>query len=99
MPEGKFSDMSTQMITACPDATYGHNCNQSCGYCKDNAQCDKVNGSCYDGCAPGWRTDLCTTGELINKSKFVAKYSRLSLSRLRFTRITAYLKVQLWFLF
>ncbi|XP_033739265.1 scavenger receptor class F member 1-like [Pecten maximus] len=41
--------------------TYGLNCLNTCGYCKDNASCDPVDGVCSNGCAPGYQTDKCDT--------------------------------------
>lgn len=43
----------------CPASTYGENCANKCT-CKNDGQCDPVNGSCV--CPPGWTGPTCEEG-------------------------------------
>ncbi|KAL8594024.1 hypothetical protein ACOMHN_016403 [Nucella lapillus] len=50
------------MASACGDGTYGQNCANSCGQCRDGDVCNTVNGTCPSGCRTGFDpTDLCKT--------------------------------------
>lgn len=44
---------------SCDIGYYGDECNSKCGYCFNNVSCMAVNGSCPEGCAAGYFTDLC----------------------------------------
>ncbi|VDI31024.1 Hypothetical predicted protein, partial [Mytilus galloprovincialis] len=41
----------------CEDWRFGNNCNKRCNCLK--SPCDKLTGSCSDGCEIGWQTDSC----------------------------------------
>ena len=51
------------LLTECNPGTYGENCKESCGYCKDRQACDITNGTCPTGCQAGYGGDICKTGE------------------------------------
>uniref|UniRef100_A0A8W8P1I4 Multiple epidermal growth factor-like domains 10 n=1 Tax=Magallana gigas TaxID=29159 RepID=A0A8W8P1I4_MAGGI len=43
----------------CNGKSYGQECQQNCGNCKNNEQCHHVNGSCIKGCASGFYGTKC----------------------------------------
>lgn len=47
----------------CDRGSYGIECNETCGHCRDVKQCSNANGSCLTGCDAGFKGDLCKTGE------------------------------------
>ena len=49
--------------TECTDGMYGPNCQMPCGNCANSAVCDKINGSCPDGCMAGYQEPLCVEGK------------------------------------
>lgn len=49
----------------CRKGSYGINCNETCGQCRDIIQCSHINGTCLTGCESGFRGDLCKTGAYI----------------------------------
>ena len=52
-------------ILECTPGTYGENCDNVCGVCFNNESCNIVNGSCPDGCGPGYHGDGCDLGKTI----------------------------------
>ena len=42
----------------CPANSYGQYCQEMCGHCKDNEECDKMDGSC-EVCEMGWKPPRC----------------------------------------
>ena len=48
----------------CDNGMYGEDCSKTCGSCINNIQCHHVNGSCLQGCGPGYKGDRCVEGEL-----------------------------------
>ena len=50
-------------LLGCENGTYGENCNNMCGHCIDGEFCDHTNGSCLNGCNPGYVGDECKTSE------------------------------------
>lgn len=47
-------------ITGCPTGAFGRNCNETCSInCKKKSICEKDTGHCIDGCAVGWKGDIC----------------------------------------
>lgn len=47
----------------CTAGYYGLECNSTCvGHCKDNKQCNHINGTCDDGCKDGYTGSNCTEG-------------------------------------
>lgn len=52
-------------FTECIPGSFGPNCDQRCGVCKDNEACDYRNGACPQGCAEGWTGSTCQMGKQI----------------------------------
>ena len=50
----------------CEFGKYGQNCSETCGKCFENT-CNHINGTCADGCAAGFMTNLCKTSMLQNE--------------------------------
>ena len=48
--------------TECDGKMFGKDCKESCGKCLNNDQCHLVNGSCVNGCNPGYYGINCTNG-------------------------------------
>lgn len=46
---------------ACDKGSYGANCSQKCGNCRDIKQCLHSNGLCLNGCKAGYTGSLCKT--------------------------------------
>ena len=61
----------TILITECESGRYGQNCGTRCGHCKNGSSCDRLIGTCPDGCDPGW------TGLLCMQRMFYALFSLL----------------------
>lgn len=47
----------------CSQGNYGINCLQKCGECRGKSPCNKINGSCPDGCSAGYIGSLCSERE------------------------------------
>ena len=47
--------------TDCETGSYGKNCEETCGYCKDRRPCDIVNGNCTNGCEAWYTSNICKT--------------------------------------
>ena len=60
----RFSDM-TLIFTECKDKKYGLNCSTMCGNCRDLRQCHYINGSCLNGCSPGFQGEKYTMGIIL----------------------------------
>ena len=43
----------------CAGEMFGQNCKKSCGKCLNNEQCHHINGSCLNGCNPGYHGINC----------------------------------------
>ena len=56
--------MNILLILDCASGTWGVNCINKCGQCRNGTVCDAVNGECQFGCNPGWKGNPC------NESKF-----------------------------
>ena len=50
------------LLTECDGKMFGKDCTESCGKCLNNDQCHHVNGSCVNGCSPGYYGINCTIG-------------------------------------
>lgn len=50
-------------LVACHTGTYGQNCQDTCGLCLNSRDCYHVNGTCHMGCEPGYKGDMCKTGQ------------------------------------
>ena len=46
---------------ACEHGTYGIECRERCGNCLNMDNCDNINGTCLNGCSPGYFGHLCKT--------------------------------------
>lgn len=46
----------------CENGTYGEECNNTCGQCRDEEYCYHTNGTCPSGCNSGYLDDICKTG-------------------------------------
>ncbi|XP_046556654.1 uncharacterized protein LOC124265854 [Haliotis rubra] len=44
---------------ACSDGRYGQHCQFECGHCKGNLPCNKISGTCDQGCQPGFQEAFC----------------------------------------
>ena len=49
------------ILIACDGGTYGEICKETCGYCFQKDTCIHTNGTCVNGCDPGYIGDLCNT--------------------------------------
>lgn len=43
----------------CQNGTYGQDCRDTCGFCLNDEDCSTVNGTCVQGCLPGYTGDKC----------------------------------------
>lgn len=50
------------VLTGCLTGTFGEMCNELCGNCLNDQPCNNVDGFCRNGCAKGFKWDLCKTG-------------------------------------
>lgn len=48
----------------CKEGTYGDDCQHRCGSCINQSHCYYVNGTCFDGCGPGYLGDKCVDGKI-----------------------------------
>lgn len=46
-------------ILACKKGSFGIDCNETCGHCRDINKCSNVHGTCLTGCADGYEGNLC----------------------------------------
>ena len=60
-------------FTDCKNNTYGLGCTAQCPNCRDDDQCDHVNGSCPNGCAKGTFGIGCEKGCIILLTCFLKK--------------------------
>lgn len=47
------------MFAECDGHTYGYNCQEHCGICRNGEECDTVTGVCPNGCDTGYMGDNC----------------------------------------
>ena len=47
------------IVTECDNGTFGKDCTESCGNCVKDGQCHFVNGTCMNGCVPGFSGPFC----------------------------------------
>ena len=55
------SEIKTITLIECANGKFGQDCNERCGECVEE-QCHHVNGSCVNGCKPGYKGIKCTKG-------------------------------------
>nr|XP_022309660.1 multiple epidermal growth factor-like domains protein 10 isoform X2 [Crassostrea virginica] len=46
----------------CGNNTFGQDCTSVCGHCSENEHCHHINGSCLNGCDPGFNRLMCDQG-------------------------------------
>ncbi|XP_052694142.1 uncharacterized protein LOC128172387 [Crassostrea angulata] len=46
-------------VIACKRGSFGIDCNETCGHCRDINECSNVDGTCLTGCADGYEGNLC----------------------------------------
>ena len=56
-------------LIECGDKTYGAECKEPCGNCKNMEPCHHVDGSCPSGCDAGVYGKTCVIGSTISLSK------------------------------
>eukprot|EP00105_Crassostrea_gigas_P043578 XP_019927726.1 PREDICTED: protein jagged-1b isoform X2 [Crassostrea gigas] len=56
-----FNGLCEVEVYACDRGSYGYDCKETCGHCRDVSQCSNINGWCLTGCDPGYQGDLCKT--------------------------------------
>ena len=56
----QFSNVYHDSFAACPEGTFGQDCDQVC-LCGKNTICNTVTGECE--CKPGYRGHKCTKGK------------------------------------
>ena len=61
----KLSNSWFLILTVCESGMFGKHCNKSCGKCLKDEQCHHVNGSCLNGCNPGYHGVNCANGTSI----------------------------------
>lgn len=49
------------IVLECDKGSYGIECNEICGQCRDVNECSNINGTCFNGCGAGFNGDLCKT--------------------------------------
>lgn len=58
-----ISIFRSHTFLACENNTYGINCSETCGHCRDNDECFHSNNACLYGCDAGYQGYLCKTRE------------------------------------
>lgn len=53
--------MTICFTPACDKGSFGDNCSETCGHCRDKDKCSNINGKCLTGCDAGHQGDLCKT--------------------------------------
>lgn len=46
-------------FSECVNGKYGLSCENNCNHCQQDTQCHNVNGSCLQGCSPGYIGPFC----------------------------------------
>lgn len=47
---------------ACNAGSYGVNCNETCGHCRNSYECFHIDGLCMNGCEVGYSGSMCKSG-------------------------------------
>lgn len=56
----KFSLTLYILFVDCDEGRYGMHCQYNCSrHCREEFHCYHINGSCLDGCAPGYDGPFC----------------------------------------
>lgn len=59
----KNTILYVMLVLECDKGSYGLECKETCGHCRDVNQCSNVDGTCITGCAAGFEGNLCKTRE------------------------------------
>ena len=57
----------TSIFAECDNNTFGPSCTGVCGHCSEKKQCHHNNGTCLNGCDPGFSGNQCTQGDTYNE--------------------------------
>lgn len=57
------SNINFKLILACGKGSYGVDCHETCGHCRDVNKCSSINGTCLTGCDAGYEGDMCKASE------------------------------------
>ena len=69
-----LSSAAMHLVTACKGRRYGPDCNETCGQCADDEECNKTTGHCT-ACKPGWTLPRCQ--ERKSKEVFIVWNTRV----------------------
>lgn len=58
------------LFLECDKGSYGLECNETCGHCRDVNQCSNIDGTCKTGCAAGFEGGSCKTRENKHQGTF-----------------------------
>lgn len=72
---------------ACDQGSYGDNCSDICGHCRDINKCSNSNGKCLTGCDAGFQGELCKTREFMSYVFMRCDQTFLFQSSIRHNRI------------
>ena len=64
---GKIIQHLSVFCLECANRTYGVNCENKCGQCRQKEDCDPISGLCTLGCDPGWQGLRCQQSKLSNQ--------------------------------
>ena len=53
---------------ACSRGAYGTKCHEMCGHCFEEQNCFHIDGTCLNGCDPGYYGVSCKTGTFTSSS-------------------------------
>lgn len=48
-----------KLISDCNLGSFGADCNETCGHCRNLNQCSNVDGKCLTGCKAGYEGEIC----------------------------------------
>uniref|UniRef100_K1PUW9 Scavenger receptor class F member 2 n=1 Tax=Magallana gigas TaxID=29159 RepID=K1PUW9_MAGGI len=54
-----ISDLCKWEVYACDQGSFGGDCSETCGHCRDIDQCSVINGTCLTGCVAGYQRGVC----------------------------------------
>lgn len=61
----KMITVNRQFVSECDKGYYGQGCTTKCGKCFDQTDCSRFNGTCLQGCLPGYQRDTCKQREIV----------------------------------
>lgn len=56
--------LKLKLFIDCGLGSFGADCNETCGHCRDLNQCSNVDGRCLTGCEAGYEGELCKKSKL-----------------------------------